>query len=77
MLPKASQGFRSESASSKWKWPETDDADAADDDADDLSEEDDIFYDSEAIVEPPLPTPQQQQPQQQLPQQAPQIQDEE
>lgn len=63
VLPKSSS-FRnddlpSSSSSSKWKWPETDDADSMDE-TDDLSEEDDIFYDSEAIVEP-VPQAQQQQ----------------
>lgn len=56
VLPKVSP------SSSKWKWPETDDADSMDD-SDDLSEEDDIFYDSEAVVEP-LPVAMEQQPQQ-------------
>lgn len=70
VLPKASPVF-----DSKWKWPESDGSDSttADDSSDDLSDEDDIFYDSDApVVEPVATIPQQQQQQQQ-----PSFQDEE
>lgn len=56
VLPKTSSFRDDESSSWKWKWPETDDASSMDD-SDDFSEEDDIFYDSETVVEP---VPQQQ-----------------
>lgn len=69
VLPKA-VSFRSDDetslSSAKWKWPETDDADSMDE-SDDLSEENDIFYDSEAGIEPVPPAQAQPQSQHQIP----------
>lgn len=45
-MPKAA-ALRSETPAPKWKWP--DNAETLADEADALSEDDDIFYDSEAV----------------------------